>query len=484
MPIDQLALFFLVVIAANLLVLLALQLAWRARRGQTDPDRQPQMTQSAGAAGASSRLLANASALSPQLYQRVVRVASLMFILAAMVDVQLTATGPVTVTMIFLAVGAIAIVLSQEILPVGRLGRWRLPFEAGAAIVFVTVLLILTGGDRSPFFFGYILLVGAASLWASGFGALLLAVATSLAYLIGVLVPLNSAPSTLADIGRIAFNVIALGLVAYVSAIVGREQRRAREEALRLSRYDSLTGLHSRDFFTAELEQEILRAARSGRAFALLMFDLDGLKAANDRFGHASGDTLLRAVADTLRGDIRVTDVAARWGGDEFVLLLPETDLTGAMLVADKVRIDVGRLALPHNGLVIRTSASIGLVTYPDDGKSSTELMRRADLAMYEAKRRGRDQVVRFAREPKQDAGPGATMPIGVVDATIAPGNGTAAPLSGQPAPAVVVTAEGGSVPEVTNVGVPVMAAQVPPVEPAAVPPPSVGRAPWESTGN
>jgi len=154
------------------------------------------------------------------------------------------------------------------------------------------------------------------------------------------------------------------------------------------------------------------------------------------------------------------------------------------MLVADKVRIDVGRLALPHNGLVIRTSASIGLVTYPDDGKSSTELMRRADLAMYEAKRRGRDQVVRFAREPKQDAGPGATMPIGVVDATIAPGNGTAAPLSGQPAPAVVVTAEGGSMPEATNVGVPVMAAQVPPVEPAAVPPPSVGRAPWESTGN
>jgi diguanylate cyclase (GGDEF)-like protein len=225
------------------------------------------------------------------------------------------------------------------------------------------------------------------------------------------------------------------------------------------------------------MEQEILRAARSGRPFALLMFDLDGLKAANDRFGHASGDTLLRAVADTLRGDIRITDVAARWGGDEFVLLLPETDLTGAMLVADKVRIDIGRLALPQDGLMVRTSASIGLVTYPDDGKSSTELMRRADLAMYEAKRRGRDQVVRFARESKQEVAPAATKPIGVVEASVATSNGTGGPLSALPAPAVVVTAEGASVPT----GAPnTPLAQAEP----AVPSPWVGRAPWESTGN
>ena len=313
----------------------------------------------------------------------------------------------------------------------------------------------------------------------SGLGAPIMALATSTAYLIAVLVPLNSVPSTLADIGRIAFNLIALSLVAYVSAIVGREQRRAREEALRLSRYDSLTGLHSRDFFLAEMEQEILRAARSGRPFALLMLDLDGLKAANDRFGHASGDTLLRAVADTLRGDIRITDVAARWGGDEFVMLLPETDLTGAMLVADKVRIDISRLALPHDGLVVRTSASIGLVTYPDDGKSSTELMRRADLAMYEAKRRGRDQVVRFAREPRQDAHPATARAVGVADASVATSNGTGGPLSGLPAPAVVVTAEGGSMP-----AGPVPAAPSPLPDQPAVPSPWVGRAPWESTGN
>jgi diguanylate cyclase (GGDEF)-like protein len=128
------------------------------------------------------------------------------------------------------------------------------------------------------------------------------------------------------------------------------------------------------------------------------MLDLDGLKAANDRFGHEWGDHLLKAVADVLHGDVRVTDIPARYGGDEFVLMLPETDLNGGILVAEKVRVDIARIALPHNGAVVRTSASIGIVTFPEDGRSSAELMRRADLAMYEAKRRGRDQVVRFAR--------------------------------------------------------------------------------------
>jgi diguanylate cyclase (GGDEF)-like protein len=496
-PIDQLALLILVVVAANALVLLVVALAWRGRRGQNEFDRPSPLVTNDGPAGDSARALSDGSALTPQVYQRVARVSSLAFIVAAMVVVVLTGTGPVTGIVVFLAVGAFATLVFQEVLPVGQLGRLRLPLEAAAAIVFLTVLLVLTGGQASPFFFGYILLLGAASVWASGFGPLVLTLGTSLAYLIGVLVPFNPPPTSTADYSRIAFNLIALALVAYISAIVGREQRRAREEALRLSRFDSLTGLHSRDFFLAEIEQEILRASRSGRPFALLMFDLDGLKAANDRFGHASGDTLLRAVADTLRGDIRITDVAARYGGDEFVLLLPETDLNGAMLVADKVRIDIGRLALPHDGLVIRTSASIGLVTFPDDGRTSTELMRRADLAMYEAKRRGRDQVVRFAREIKQ-VGPGApaastptstsapmnagappmTAPISTVtsDSGMVTGNGMAGEaLSGVPAPAVVIAPE--AEPVVEHVpGAPIDRLDVPPAWP--------GRAPWESTGN
>lgn len=480
MPIDQLIPLFLVVIAANLLVLLALLPGGRGRSPQAGLALRPRDAPMGDGPGADpTRLLTDASALPAAAYQRVVRVASLLFIVAAMVVVVITPTGSGSITpvVLFLAIGAITIVLFQDVLPSTSLGRWRLPLEAVVALFFLTVLLLLTGGHASPFFFGYLLFLGAAAVWAPGLGPAVLTLASSASYLVAVLLPVNAMALTGADIGRISFNLVALALVAYVSAIVGKEQRRARDEALRLSRFDSLTGLYSRDYFLVEIEQEIMRAARSGRSFSLLMFDLDGLKAANDRFGHASGDALLRAVADTLRGDIRVTDVAARYGGDEFMLLLPETDLAGAMLVAEKVRIDIDRLGLPHAGLVIRTSASMGLVTYPEDGRSSTDLMRRADLAMYEAKRRGRNQVVRFAREPKAPNHSKGT------DLAAAAGNGlTGEALSGLPAPAVIGSRDWGRVGNGKSVGIAVGPGAT--AELAGVPAPWPGRAPWESTGS
>jgi diguanylate cyclase (GGDEF)-like protein len=341
----------------------------------------------------------SATTMTAALYQRMVRVVSYLFIAAVAAVVTFTGSPNQGAVFVLLVAGIILLVLFQDVLSTTSLGRWRLPLEGGATIVFLTVLLMLTGGFHSPFFFGYILLLGAGSLWATGLGPPILAGVTAAAYLLASIVASGPSLFTADGIGRVTFNLVALGLVTYVAWVIGREQRRAREEALRLSRFDSLTGLTSRSFFVSTIEREIPRAARTGRPFALMMIDLDGLKAANDRFGHDSGDRLLQAVSDVLRGDIRQTDVAARYAGDEFVLLLPETDLAGALRVADKVRVDISRLALPHDGSVIRTSASIGVVTYPDDGRTWAELMRRADLAMYEAKRRGRDQVVRYARE-------------------------------------------------------------------------------------
>lgn len=331
-------------------------------------------------------------------YQRVVRVVSYLFIAAVAATITLTGGPAQAPVYALLVAGIILLVLFQDLLPSASLARWRLPLEGAATIAFLTMLVMLTGGFTSPYFFGYVLLLGAGSLWGTGPASAILATATAVAYLVGVAISSGPGLVTADGISRVAFNIVTVGLVTYVAWVIGREQRRAREEALRLSRFDSLTGLHSRSFFTSTVEREIPRAARTGRPFAMLMFDLDGLKAANDRFGHDFGDRLLQAVADVLRGDIRVTDVAARYAGDEFVLLLPETDLPGALRVAEKVRADISRLALPHDGSLIRTSASIGVVTYPEDGRAWAELIRRADLAMYEAKRRGRDQIVHYAR--------------------------------------------------------------------------------------
>jgi len=137
----------------------------------------------------------------------------------------------------------------------------------------------------------------------------------------------------------------------------------------------------------------------------LLLLDLDALKPVNDRYGHDAGDRLLAAIGDVMRGGVRATDLAARLGGDEFVVILPETDIAGAMLVAEKLRHDIGRLTLPTNGMMVSSSVSIGVVGFPDDGRGAAELLRRADQAMYQAKRQGKDQTFAYPRAGETEAG-------------------------------------------------------------------------------
>ncbi len=420
----------------------------------------------------------SATTMPAPLYQRMVRVVSYLFIAAVAAIETLTgdaaARAPVYV---LLVTGILLLVLFQDLLPATSMARWRLPLEAGATIAFLTALVMLTGGIISPYFFGYILLLGAGSLWARGLGPPILAAVTAIAYLFAVIVASGPILLTADGAGRVAFNLVALGLVTYVAWGIGREQRRAREEALRLSRFDNLTGLYSRGFFSSTVEREIQRAARTGRPFAMLMFDLDGLKAANDRFGHDSGDRLLQAVADVLRGDIRVTDVAARYAGDEFVLLLPETDLAGALRVAEKLRVDISRLALSNDGSLMRTSASIGLVTYHEDGRTWAELIRRADLAMYEAKRRGRDQIVHYAHRPTAQPGNGqqhGASPMSSQRPHVQPGSGP--PVNGPPVNGPPVATPAAVAPQPVQ-------PQPPSQRGTAVPPESPRPAPWESSG-
>jgi len=175
--------------------------------------------------------------------------------------------------------------------------------------------------------------------------------------------------------------------------VIGREQRRSREAAIVASTVDPLTGLFNRTFFFSALEREIARSSRSGRGFCLVMADLDGLKDVNDRYGHFYGDRVLRTVGEVIRAGVRRIDTAARYGGDEFVVLLPETDPTGAWVLGEKIRIGVSDQAVPGPGFEVRTSLSLGIVTYPGDGQTADALMISADGAMYASKRAGRDRV-------------------------------------------------------------------------------------------
>ena len=198
-------------------------------------------------------------------------------------------------------------------------------------------------------------------------------------------------PVTVAKVG---INLTALVLLAYVATVIAREQRRARDVAVRLSTVDPLTGLFNRTFFFAAVDREIARSLRSTRGFCLLMMDLDELKTINDKYGHYFGDMVLRGVGEVIRSGVRKIDTAARYGGDEFVVLLPETDPTGAWVLAEKVRIGVTELTVTVGGGEIPASISVGVVSFPDDGQTSDQLMISADQAMYASKRGGKNRVM------------------------------------------------------------------------------------------
>jgi diguanylate cyclase (GGDEF)-like protein len=287
---------------------------------------------------------------------------------------------------------AIAVLVFHELFIAVPRGRTARLVELVTAIALVGGLLTLTGYASSPFAMLFALIAVAAAL---GFGAragIAAAVVATVAF--GVVLAVDPALATYrpADVLRLSFGLGATWLLAFVAVAHADRQRRAMERTLELSRTDPLTGLRNRSDLFATLEQEVSRTRRSDRGFCLLMIDLDGLKAVNDSGGHLRGDQVLRSLGTIIATSIRAVDSAYRYGGDEFVVLLPETDIVGAFVVAEKIRIGAEELDVVV-GEAPRTSVSIGLVSHPEDGLTAEELMVAADRAMYQAKSLGKNQI-------------------------------------------------------------------------------------------
>jgi diguanylate cyclase (GGDEF)-like protein len=165
------------------------------------------------------------------------------------------------------------------------------------------------------------------------------------------------------------------------------------EEVEHRARTDFLTGLPNHRFFQATLTVELGRAQRHNHPLSLLIIDLDFLKEVNDRFGHPAGDLVIRTIAETIRSTCREIDFAARYGGEEFTVILPETPLTGAIQVADRIR---ERIACEHFPRIGNITASVGVSNYPVNALTKEDLIRIADQALYVAKNGGRDRVAYF----------------------------------------------------------------------------------------
>lgn len=170
------------------------------------------------------------------------------------------------------------------------------------------------------------------------------------------------------------------------------------EQRTALALIDSLTGIYNRRYLDDFLTKEVNRALRHGLSFALMFIDLDDFKKVNDTHGHAAGDTVLKEIAALLKDTIRGEDVVGRFGGEEFLVIMPETDLPGANTLAERL-LDKTRELKPAG---IRVTFSAGISVFPTDATTVEEILRKADSALYTSKREGKDRVTIFAEDRRE----------------------------------------------------------------------------------
>jgi len=190
------------------------------------------------------------------------------------------------------------------------------------------------------------------------------------------------------------FNIsVVFTMFAYLSSYYYRSIVATQKRLSKLAMTDSMTGLYNRRHIMNVIDYEAVRQKRSSAPLSLIIVDLDHFKSINDRYGHETGDAVLIVVSQLIRKSIREQDSAARWGGEEFLIVLPDTDLEQAILIAQRIREMVATNAVTVDGQTIFTSATLGVSVY-QGGETTSKAIARADELLYEGKKAGRNRVV------------------------------------------------------------------------------------------
>jgi diguanylate cyclase (GGDEF)-like protein len=285
-----------------------------------------------------------------------------------------------------LAAFALAIVgfRGRRFLP-GR-SRTKLLIESWSMVIFITCVLWFTGKGGSPLFNLYLLPIILSALTLGRVVTLLQVAVIAVCHLVLAMTTPGLDVISLLYASQVVGQLAPFLLVAYLTTTLSADITEARERIENLAQNDSLTGLYNVRMFNELWQREHNACERDRGVYALLMIDMDKLKEINDVFGHEAGNSAITLVAQCLQRSIRTTDHAARFGGDEFAVLLPGASPEVAEAVIKRVRHNVYKTTLDLRSRMIRCSVSIGVVSYPKDSKDMRDLRSLADDRMYRDK--------------------------------------------------------------------------------------------------
>jgi len=271
--------------------------------------------------------------------------------------------------------------------------RAKIALETWVMIVFITWVLWYAGGIQSPLLNLYLLPIIASALILGKVMTFFEMLAIALCFMAMHYDPKTRSLATVAYWGELLTLLAPVILVAYITTMLSADIRFAVEKIKRVSDTDDLTGLYNMRAFMVVLSRKFKQSLRYSHPLSVVMIDCDNLKQVNDTHGHESGNRLLQHVTRCIRSELRGSDVLARYGGDEFIALLPETGSHGAKDMGERIRRAIEMSRLDVHGTDVLTTVSIGIGSYPDDAGSLEMIMEKADKAMYQAKQRGRNRV-------------------------------------------------------------------------------------------
>jgi diguanylate cyclase (GGDEF)-like protein len=280
-----------------------------------------------------------------------------------------------------------ALMLMFRVLPrFHRETRLKIGLELLAMVTFTTVFLYSLDTRASVLLILYLLPVIISALTLGRWPTFAVTLMSVLGFLLAAILRDPAAMPAGRELVELGIAIGPFLLVAHVTALLAHEIQTAKDRIQTLSETDELTGLSNLRAFSRLHRQEHERAIRHHRTYSIVIMDLNGLRQINDRYGHETGDRAIVLFANVIARLIRTTDAAARFGGDEFVVLLSETDAESAARVTHRIRSAVERCTIAARGRMVRLSVSVGAANFPDDANDARDIIAAADRAMYRDK--------------------------------------------------------------------------------------------------